>query len=195
MVVAKRVFDVGLAQCGSDRPAFPYDDWVMLIAPALGRVAFLPEALVLYRQHDANAVGPRPSGLAQRVGSSASVRNDEAAFYRATAEWGWSRVRVLRELEQRLAAAPGDWPWARPAVRTRRWTRFALVHARRSELYGAGLWRRRPMQWLANAIQGDYGGRGHGGLGLSGMCRDGLFAFGLLDVAIRIAALITRSDR
>lgn len=49
-----------LARCRNiPDAAVMHDWWMALVATALGRVVVLPEALILYRQHGANAVGSR----------------------------------------------------------------------------------------------------------------------------------------
>jgi len=37
-----------------------HDGWFALVAASIGKIFFLPEAQVLYRQHESNAVGARP---------------------------------------------------------------------------------------------------------------------------------------
>ena len=38
-----------------------HDGWFALIAASIGKIFFIPEALVLYRQHESNAVGTSPT--------------------------------------------------------------------------------------------------------------------------------------
>jgi hypothetical protein len=38
-----------------------HDGWFALVAASIGKIFFIPEALVLYRQHESNAVGAGPT--------------------------------------------------------------------------------------------------------------------------------------
>jgi rhamnosyltransferase len=56
-----------------------HDWWLALCAAALGRIAFLPEPTVLYRQHGSNALG----SVGQKRAVWRSLRNPIAAWLRA----------------------------------------------------------------------------------------------------------------
>jgi glycosyltransferase involved in cell wall biosynthesis len=49
------------------REAVMHDWWLALCAAAAGRIAYLPESTVLYRQHAANAIGGRDSAYRKAV--------------------------------------------------------------------------------------------------------------------------------
>lgn len=69
------MFNRALRQCAAPVPetARGHDWWVSLVAAALGKIAHVPEPLVLYRQHANNAVGATQwtlGGLARNFAAS-----------------------------------------------------------------------------------------------------------------------------
>jgi glycosyltransferase involved in cell wall biosynthesis len=79
------------------------DWWLALCAAATGRIAFMPEAHVQYRQHTTNQVGAKGyrASLVSRVGRTLAARSDSPEELIAT-------VRQARALEERLSErAPG----------------------------------------------------------------------------------------
>jgi rhamnosyltransferase len=74
-----------------------HDWWLALCAAALGRLLFLPEATVLYRQHGTNAQGSR----GRRAGATAAVRRPLAWWVDSAAMLDRA-VEQARELEQRV---------------------------------------------------------------------------------------------
>lgn len=46
--------------------AIMHDWWMALVVAACGHIGFVPEPLILYRQHEANQLGARPTGLRGR---------------------------------------------------------------------------------------------------------------------------------
>ena len=74
-----------LARLASPIPptAVMHDWWLALVAAGCGRLEYLPEATVLYRQHSGNAIGARP--------------------------WGWSDVaRIIARRLRNRAAVSGE---------------------------------------------------------------------------------------
>jgi hypothetical protein len=47
--------------------AIMHDHWIALVAAATGKIGFLDEPTVLYRQHAGNAIGARPAGAASTI--------------------------------------------------------------------------------------------------------------------------------
>lgn len=58
-----------LARLAAVMPAevFMHDGWIALIASAMGKAAYLPEATVLYRQHGSNVVGAKKAKRAALI--------------------------------------------------------------------------------------------------------------------------------
>jgi len=61
--------------------AIMHDWWLAIVAAALGKVSFIPEPLVRYRQHAGNAVGARRGGWPRAVGPVKDVRRSLARTY------------------------------------------------------------------------------------------------------------------
>ncbi len=184
MVASRLVIDPWevIEQPAESPYGWDHDDWTATIAAAVGRVSFLPDRLVLYRQHAGNVWGAPPSGTRGRIRTSLAYRGEEAEWYSETAAWARDHVRVLEALAQRA----GDLPVAArdgPAIRARLWARLATVNDRRAELYAQ---RDDRLDRLAavtrRALRGDYGSRGRGGLGASSLGRDLFHATGLLEL-------------
>ena len=60
-------------------PAWVHDEWLAIVASLTGRVDFLPDPLVDYRQHGANAIGASKPTLGQKVSrlqEPRTVRNE-----------------------------------------------------------------------------------------------------------------------
>ena len=57
-------------------PQWVHDEWLAVIAAAVGRVRLVPEALIDYRQHGANQIGARRPTLADKL---ARLREPQAA--------------------------------------------------------------------------------------------------------------------
>jgi glycosyltransferase involved in cell wall biosynthesis len=55
-------------------PEWLHDEWLAIVAAAVGRTAFVPEQLLDYRQHGANQVGARKRGVAERAARIAEPR-------------------------------------------------------------------------------------------------------------------------
>lgn len=75
-----------------------HDWWLALVAAACGEVVAIPEALVDYRQHGANAIGARSLGA--RVSDAVRMPADTLATGRTTY---WQGAALARALEERAA--------------------------------------------------------------------------------------------
>jgi len=77
-----------------------HDWWLALVAAAVGRIEYIPEPLVRYRQHGGNVVGAKR--FRETINPMvASQRWDEGRFYTAMAfEQARSLAKRLRELDQ-----------------------------------------------------------------------------------------------
>ena len=76
-----------------------HDEWLAIVAAAIGRTAFIPEQLLDYRQHGANQVGARKRGLAERAGRVAEPRADRLRLLA-------DRAAVLKERLDELDVSP-----------------------------------------------------------------------------------------
>ncbi len=88
------IFNRSLREAAAPIPAaaLVHDWWLALVAAALGRIGCLPEATVLYRQHDRNQIGalrPAPS----RPTGAAEARGRAPAGDRRPLLWGLRRIR------------------------------------------------------------------------------------------------------
>ena len=189
MVASRRLVDPWEVVPEPAGALFPWDhdDWTATVAAALGAVCFLPDRLVLYRQHGENVWGAPPSTPIPRLRASLAYRSHEAEYFRDTAVWARDHVRVLQELGLRLDQLPSPVRRDGPRVRARLWSRLADVNERRAALYARPRRRREVLPLLiASSVRGDYGSRGHGALGLSSLARDSLYAVGLLGAVGRV---------
>ncbi|MFZ5659349.1 MAG: glycosyltransferase family 2 protein [Pseudomonadota bacterium] len=152
-----------------DAPPMGHDGWIYVLANVLGKIAYLPEPLVRYRQHDANDTGaPAASGKValQRALMAGYAQQqwlaDVAACYVASME-GLARQHPgpLGERFLEGAAAYRDM-----------WRRLAA----RAELYRPDLGAaRKAARLLRLAGSGGYGARDRGGLGARSLLKDTAF--------------------
>lgn len=97
--------------------ALMHDAWVTLVAAAFGRIGFVDEPLVLYRQHGANAVGATLSASARQLGRAAEGAG--AFCGRLAANIAQARAFVDRfgdeapSAARALASFPSSGWWAR----------------------------------------------------------------------------------
>ena len=100
----------------TDLPGHIYDDWLAMVAAAIGAIGFVDEPLQLYRTHEQQQVGIRPSVVGERVrlrDRFSRPRADKLAPLQ-------SQQAQLRAVAQRLAErlpddAPG-WPPLRQRI-------------------------------------------------------------------------------
>jgi glycosyltransferase involved in cell wall biosynthesis len=182
MVASRLAFDARRVVSDPSRAEFAWDhdDWTMTVASALGNVVFLPEQLVLYRQHDANVWGAPALAVRERLKVSVASRGQEEEMYRWIAEWAREHVRLMEQLD-RAARGTLAVPMDGPRSRARLWGRLAEVSDHRANLYA--MKRRGPAAMavlLGGLVRGDYRGRAKGGSGGSSLARDALYVSGLL---------------
>jgi len=200
-VVSRRLLDVG-DRLISELPGLfgqfsGHDTWTSFLATATGTIAFLPDALVQYRQHGEQISGqPAPRPVAVRL-VDAAARPETAVLDRLQllATRAFFRASVLTQLAAQLDEAAGfrtgagsfrdalDAQVRSPQLevgfgwsalhRSAMWRRHGEVLRRRQ-----ALWRRRPRSagaaahLAANAARGDYGRAERGGLGSRLLARD-----------------------
>jgi Glycosyl transferase family 2 len=105
---------------------FFHDWWIAAVAAGSGGIVFLPETLVLYRQHGGNVTDARLGEMMQDAGIRAQSRDEPSRRPRGAG------LQYFRETERRLAAIAGIPGPQQP---------FA------AELHAA--WRRREHQWFS----------------------------------------------
>jgi len=184
MVISRRLLEVWdwVGQPSLASLDWGHDDWFSFVAAALGTVVFLPDRLVLYRQHDANLLGAPAADLPGRVRGSVACRGAEARLYWSLAAWARAQVDLLQALQRDLPHLSVEFDPDGPLARVPLWQHLAEVNQRRGDVYGLRSPGIQPIKELvAHALRGDYGPRTAAGLGLSSLVRDGLHACGLLD--------------
>jgi glycosyltransferase involved in cell wall biosynthesis len=135
-------------------PEWIHDEWLATLAAAAGRLDFIDEALVDYRQHNANQIGARKRTLAMKWRELAMPRGHQLA----------GEARRLQRLEQFLQQAA----FAGAAGRARQ-IEYKRTHFERRVAIGRlPHWRRLPAI-LREARQGSY--RRYG-TGMRSMLRD-----------------------
>lgn len=140
--------------------ALNHDEWIYMLARALGSVAYIAEPLALYRIHGANVTGDR-GGVLRRVIETGSTG---AAYYARRRD----QARDLAELFRGVAE-----PWAENAGRAAAsYDALAERLTRRLEVYGSGSRRTRLAALLRARRTGVYGDRSNGGFGARGLARD-----------------------
>ncbi len=146
-----------------------HDEWVALLAQALGGCVFLNQTLGLYRQHDGNVAGA-PS----RGGLTAALRTG-APQYRRTGELARAYGDFLRQLAASRPAEEHD----RLLTASRYYDEVAIRNEHRARLYShpAGLGGRLNQIRCLLRI-GAYRSRVSGGLGARSLAKD--LALGVL---------------
>ena len=95
-----------------------HDEWLAILASIVGRVDFLPTALVDYRQHDANQIGARRPGLREKLGRLREPRDERNQHLVARAESLLGRLVGLGSV-----VPPGQLKLARQKLAYERWRR------------------------------------------------------------------------
>lgn len=122
-----------------ERGAIMHDWWCALVISALGRIVFDEEPGVLYRQHQANAIGALPNRLASILSQIPGLLRDPKAFYPIHAQ----AAEFLRLFGDRLD--PARLELVRALVESRR----SLLSRLRYALLG-----RMPRTTLLGALSG-----------------------------------------
>lgn len=145
-----------------------HDEYAWFLAWSLGRIRLLADALVDYRQHDANTVGVPVRGVADSLhkarGAGAGLYAASATLFESYANW----------FDEELPRHPGS-PMA-----ARRWRAIANHWWRRSELYNATGLRSRAECGALVLGCGAYKPRRLGGLGGRSMIKDSLRLAGFM---------------
>jgi glycosyltransferase involved in cell wall biosynthesis len=85
--------------------AWVHDEWLAAIAAAMGRIAPIPEALIDYRQHGANAIGVRAPTLRYRLSRMFEPRGDRLERLARRSQQLEDRLIQLGAAEDRRALA------------------------------------------------------------------------------------------
>ena len=90
MMINRSLLDLAARQ-GLPQHAVMHDWWFALIASALGEIGFVPQATVLYRQHQNNQVGAKNAGSFRynlyRLANSKAAKQSLADTYGQAAEF------------------------------------------------------------------------------------------------------------
>jgi glycosyltransferase involved in cell wall biosynthesis len=161
-----------------DGIAISHDDWTNLVCGALGALMLLPDQLVLYRWHGANASQPARSRLRADRGSPWVRRLQPSVALRTELESYGSRSNAARELGAYLEsfrplahrlgcdAATG----LQRSIDSH--ARYADAMGRRVSAYASRGVKARALSVGRHVLRGDYGARSRGGLGLPSLARD-----------------------
>lgn len=137
-----------------------HDEWVLALARLEGRTVYLPDRLVLYRQHGVNVEGAPQRGLGPQLSEAASVGADYYARRAAQAR-DWAEL-----LSGGGFAAEGE-----------SWARLAAALDLRVAAHSPERGRRQRLAAVATGLRrGAYGSRRSDGFGLRGLARDALLA-------------------
>jgi glycosyltransferase involved in cell wall biosynthesis len=141
-----------------------HDEWIHVLAQVCGSIVFLPDELVLYRQHEANVTGAPGGG-----GATELMLNVAGTYYRRRAEQSRQWEKLLdsaarhqqdKALSERLVRGSVFFGRVSSGLQSR-----AAVHESAS--------RRPRLVALALAVKHRaYGSRREGGSGLRGLARD-----------------------
>jgi hypothetical protein len=169
-----------------------HDTRMAFVATTLGKLALLPERLVLYRQHGANVCGALEFSLAERALSSAR-RVDPAGEFRETVASARERATLLGKLQTQLAGLPGG-ESSTARKRAVLYERLATRYQRRSELYQCPGRLQPLLRLAANLLRGDYAFRDPAGLGPSRFACDLIHILGATDLIPRALRAAGRSQ-
>lgn len=159
-------------------PVIMHDWWLALCAAAVGEILFVPEATVLYRQHDDNTIGSRgwrdacretvrrPAAWWRRSGARFAVAVDQARELarrlgegRAGAIASSRALAALRDFSAAFAGQGGAWRRLsvvlRHGIRPRTVLPFPVFYYLRVLLWQAG---RRPFDQPAEPLAAGTGG-------------------------------------
>lgn len=137
-----------------------HDEWIYGVARVTGKIAFLSDALALYRQHSVNVFGVPDRGTSTAIRHAANIGGD---YYGRRAEQARAWASLLADTPELPAAQDEAGSYARLA---------AALEAR------AAVYRsERRFRALARAVRtGTYRSRRAEGFGLRGLARDAALA-------------------
>lgn len=154
-----------------------HDEWIYLLGAVFGRVAFRPDVLALYRQHDANLFGfhtgaastSRPEKAASRIRKLRAPSGDQSRFALLGSLYEEFLRTACREgLEEHRALLATGADFYRNAGRDA---------ALRAQLHALGTKPRNRIALLTRLIvRGAYRKRSTGGFGAGALARDVLIA-------------------
>jgi glycosyltransferase involved in cell wall biosynthesis len=102
------VFRRSLAESAAPFPAdWVHDEWLAVLAAALGRLRLDPEPRIDYRQHGANEIGARRPTMTDRLAKLREPRVERAQRLVGRSRLLVARLEELRAPEARIAAARG----------------------------------------------------------------------------------------
>jgi len=112
-------------------PDWVHDEWLAIVAAALGRVAIDPEPLIDYRQHGANAIGVSAPTLRYRIRRMVEPRGDRYTALARRSRSLAEKVSVLPALAgyRTLAARKADFESLRAGYAGRRLLRLRPILA------------------------------------------------------------------
>ena len=145
-------------------PGFGHERWLFFAAEVTGSIALVPDALVLYRQHNSNVVGFRRR---RDLGDSLVLRVGYAQY--------WGQAEDAEERARLLAEAAVREPELLPRlVRAHRFYKARAGHLhRRASLYGDASSKTGTARRLWSLILGGaYVPSSRGGLGLRALAKD-----------------------
>lgn len=95
---ATAVFRRSLLHAAAPFPAeWLHDEWMAIIAAAVGRVDVLEEALIDYRQHDSNQIGARRDSFSDKVRKALAPRGSTHQTRVSKAELLLERLQSIRD--------------------------------------------------------------------------------------------------
>jgi glycosyltransferase involved in cell wall biosynthesis len=142
-----------------------HDEWIHVLAQVCGRIAFLPDALTLYRQHGVNVTGA-PGPRLQALSRDAVTVGFGYYSNRAAQAEEWSNLFAELGAEADAAEKPAF------ATAAEFFGDLARRLRLRLEAYAPAARARRLAGLMRIGLRGAYGRRSRGGFGLSGFARD-----------------------
>jgi glycosyltransferase involved in cell wall biosynthesis len=155
-----------------------HDQWFFFLASVLGKVVYLPQPLVQYRQHGSNTCGWAPqskiAGLRDRMALG--------PYYQVSRPRGAeARLRFLTSQKENLAAASASQIERAIAF----YTKLDRDMRSRRPVYGAGNLENRLTSVIRLLWHGSYASKAQGGFGMRGLIKD-------LLVGVPISGLLLR---
>lgn len=143
MMVNRSLLDLAARQ-GLPQHAVMHDWWLALIASALGQIGFVPEATILYRQHESNQVGAKNAGSffynLDLLTHGKATRQSLHAAYRQAEEFLEHFSMLLSEDQKRLLR---DFAFI-PTFR--KWKRLDII--RKNGFWKTGFFRKCGQIWF-----------------------------------------------